>query len=77
MRGRDHQVDSLADCLPELHSQMFLKQPGGCILLEFLGLLGLVGAVTRTYYIGIVEEYWNYVPQGKDVITGKSFSEDK
>ncbi|NP_001178922.2 ferroxidase HEPHL1 [Rattus norvegicus] len=56
---------------------MFLKQPGGCILLEFLGLLGLVGAVTRTYYIGIVEEYWNYVPQGKDVITGKSFSEDK
>ncbi|GAB1293882.1 Ferroxidase HEPHL1 [Apodemus speciosus] len=39
--------------LLELHSQMFLKQPGGCILLEFLGLLGLVGAVTRTYHIGI------------------------
>uniref|UniRef100_A0A5F9CLT1 ferroxidase n=1 Tax=Oryctolagus cuniculus TaxID=9986 RepID=A0A5F9CLT1_RABIT len=53
------------------------KQPAGCILLTFLGLSGLVGAVTRTYYIGIVEEYWNYVPQGKDVITGKSFSEDK
>ncbi|XP_062054294.1 ferroxidase HEPHL1 [Lepus europaeus] len=53
------------------------KQPAGCILLTFLCLSGLVGAVTRTYYIGIVEEYWNYVPQGKDVITGKSFSEDK
>jgi hypothetical protein len=34
-------------------------------------------AVTRTYYIGIVEEYWNYVPQGKDVTTGKIFTEDK
>jgi hypothetical protein len=54
------------------------KQPAGCILfLTFLGLSGLAGAVTRTYYIGIVEEYWNYVPQGKDVITGKSFAEDK
>uniref|UniRef100_G1R633 ferroxidase n=1 Tax=Nomascus leucogenys TaxID=61853 RepID=G1R633_NOMLE len=54
------------------------KQPAGCIfLLTFLGLSGLVGTVTRTYYIGIVEEYWNYVPQGKNVITGKSFTEDK
>ncbi|XP_073936836.1 ferroxidase HEPHL1 isoform X2 [Castor canadensis] len=54
------------------------KQPAGCIFfLTFLGLSGLAGAVTRTYYIGIVEEYWNYVPQGKDVITGKSFAEDK
>uniref|UniRef100_A0A8D0QUF6 Plastocyanin-like domain-containing protein n=1 Tax=Sus scrofa TaxID=9823 RepID=A0A8D0QUF6_PIG len=48
-----------------------------CILLTFLGLSGLVGAVTRTYYLGIVEEYWNYVPQGKNIITGRSFSEDK
>ncbi|XP_008821338.1 hephaestin-like protein 1 [Nannospalax galili] len=57
---------------------MSQKQPTGCtLLLTFLGLPGLIGAVTRTYYIGIVEEYWNYVPQGKDVITGKSFSEDK
>ncbi|XP_006902428.1 PREDICTED: hephaestin-like protein 1 [Elephantulus edwardii] len=53
------------------------EQQVGCILLTFLGLSGLVGAVTRTYYIGIVEEYWNYVPQGKNVITGKSFTEDK
>jgi hypothetical protein len=54
------------------------KQPAGCILfLTFLGLSGLAGAVTRTYYIGIVEEYWNYVPQGKDVTTGKIFTEDK
>ncbi|ELV13535.1 Hephaestin-like protein 1 [Tupaia chinensis] len=54
------------------------KQQGSCtFLLTFLGLCGLVGAVTRTYYIGIVEEHWNYVPQGKDVITGKSFTEDK
>ncbi|XP_065737954.1 ferroxidase HEPHL1 isoform X1 [Phocoena phocoena] len=54
------------------------KRPAGCILLlTFLGLSGMVGAVTRTYHIGIVEEYWNYVPQGKNVITGKSFAEDK
>uniref|UniRef100_A0A8C4LVS5 ferroxidase n=1 Tax=Equus asinus asinus TaxID=83772 RepID=A0A8C4LVS5_EQUAS len=58
---------------------MFLySQQANCILLlTFLGLSGLVGAVTRTYHIGIVEEYWNYVPQGKNVITGKSFTEDK
>uniref|UniRef100_A0A8C4PN88 ferroxidase n=1 Tax=Equus asinus asinus TaxID=83772 RepID=A0A8C4PN88_EQUAS len=43
--------------------------PANCILLlTFLGLSGLVGAVTRTYHIGIVEEYWNYVPQGKNNI---------
>ncbi|XP_007936288.1 ferroxidase HEPHL1 [Orycteropus afer afer] len=54
------------------------EQQAGCIfLLTFLGLSGLVGTVTRTYHIGIVEEYWNYVPQGKNVITGKSFTEDK
>ncbi|KAF7464647.1 hypothetical protein GHT09_006339 [Marmota monax] len=54
------------------------EQPAGCILLlAFLGLSGLVGAVTRTYHIGILEEYWNYVPQGKNVITDTSFSEDK
>ncbi|XP_072582287.1 ferroxidase HEPHL1 isoform X2 [Vulpes vulpes] len=54
------------------------KQQADCILLfTFLGLSGLVGAVTRTYHIGIVEEYWNYVPQGKNVVTGGSFSEDK
>ncbi|XP_075404832.1 ferroxidase HEPHL1 [Tenrec ecaudatus] len=54
------------------------EQQAGCIvLLTFLGLSGLVGTVTRTYHIGIVEEYWNYVPHGKNIITGKSFAEDK
>uniref|UniRef100_G1M2N6 ferroxidase n=1 Tax=Ailuropoda melanoleuca TaxID=9646 RepID=G1M2N6_AILME len=54
------------------------KQQADCIVLfTFLGLSGLVGAVTRTYHIGIVEEYWNYVPQGKNIVTGGSFSEDK
>ncbi|XP_062950422.1 ferroxidase HEPHL1 [Cynocephalus volans] len=54
------------------------KLQAACILLlTFLGLSGLVGAVTRTYHIGIVEEYWDYVPEGKNVITGESFTEDK
>ncbi|ELK16486.1 Hephaestin-like protein 1 [Pteropus alecto] len=54
------------------------KQQADCILLiPFLGLSVLVGAVTRTYHLGIVEEYWDYVPQGKNIITGKSFAEDK
>lgn len=76
--GGTGSVVSCADCLPELHPQMPQKRPAGCILLlTFLGLSGMVGAVTRTYHIGIVEEYWNYVPQGKNVITGKSFAEDK
>lgn len=54
------------------------KKQAACILLiTYLGVSGLVGAVTRTYHIGIVEEYWDYVPQGKNIITGKSFAEDK
>ncbi|KAK2498280.1 hypothetical protein MC885_002500 [Smutsia gigantea] len=53
------------------------QQADRILLFTFLGLSGLAGAVTRTYHIGIVEEYWNYVPQGKNVITGKSFEEDK
>ncbi|XP_055971194.1 ferroxidase HEPHL1 [Sorex fumeus] len=54
------------------------KRKAACtLLLVFLGLAGPGGAVTRTYHLGIVEEYWDYVPQGKNVITGKSFAEDK
>lgn len=54
------------------------EQQASCLLLlVFLGLPGPADSVTRTYYLGIMEEYWDYVPQGKNVITGKSFSEDK
>lgn len=76
--GGTGRVASCTRCWPELHSQMPWKQQAACILLiTFLGVSGLVGAVTRTYHIGIVEEYWDYVPQGKNIITGKSFAEDK
>uniref|UniRef100_A0A8C6CTP9 Uncharacterized protein n=1 Tax=Moschus moschiferus TaxID=68415 RepID=A0A8C6CTP9_MOSMO len=50
------------------------RQADSILLLTLLGLSGLVDTVTRTYHIGIVEEYWNYVPQGKNVITGKILS---
>lgn len=76
--GGTGRAASCAGCFPELDPQMPRKQHADCILLfTFLGLSGLAGAVTRTYHIGIVEEYWNYVPQGKNVITGKSFEGDK
>lgn len=76
--GGTGRVASCTRCWPELQSQMPWKQQAACILLiTFLGVSGPVGAVTRTYHIGIVEEYWDYVPQGKNVITGKSFAEDK
>lgn len=76
--GGTGRVASCTHCLPELYSQMPRKQQADCILLiTFLGLSALVGAVTRTYHVGIVEEYWDYVPQGKNIITGKSFAEDK
>lgn len=53
------------------------RQAACTLLLIFLGLAEPGGAVTRTYHLGIVEEYWDYVPQGRNVITGKSFAEDK
>ena len=76
--GGTGRVGPCAGCWPKLHPQMpWKRQADSILLLTLLGLSGLVGAVTRTYHIGIVEEYWNYVPQGKNVITGKSFAEDK
>uniref|UniRef100_A0A674K7B4 ferroxidase n=1 Tax=Terrapene triunguis TaxID=2587831 RepID=A0A674K7B4_9SAUR len=51
---------------------------GGCMLaLKFLWLFVLVEATTRTYYVGIVEENWDYAPTGKDLITGQSLTEDE
>ncbi|ETE62956.1 Hephaestin-like protein 1, partial [Ophiophagus hannah] len=34
-------------------------------------------AATRIYYIGAVEEYWDYAPSGKNQITGQKLTEDK
>uniref|UniRef100_A0A669P598 ferroxidase n=1 Tax=Phasianus colchicus TaxID=9054 RepID=A0A669P598_PHACC len=31
----------------------------------------------RTYYLGIVEENWDYAPSGKNLITGQNLLEDK
>uniref|UniRef100_A0A8C0H0B5 ferroxidase n=1 Tax=Chelonoidis abingdonii TaxID=106734 RepID=A0A8C0H0B5_CHEAB len=51
---------------------------GGCMLaLKFLWLFVLVEATTRTYYVGIVEENWDYAPTGKNLITGQSLTEDE
>ncbi|XP_044875716.1 ferroxidase HEPHL1 [Mauremys mutica] len=50
----------------------------GCKLaLKFLWLFVLVEATTRTYYIGIVEENWDYAPTGKNLITGQTLTEDE
>ncbi|KAG8519285.1 Hephaestin-like protein 1, partial [Galemys pyrenaicus] len=51
-------------------------QAACALLLGLLGPAGPAGAATRTYHLGVVEEYWDYVPQGKNVVTGRGFSED-
>uniref|UniRef100_A0A670YAF9 ferroxidase n=1 Tax=Pseudonaja textilis TaxID=8673 RepID=A0A670YAF9_PSETE len=49
-----------------------------CILISIiLQFLILVQAATRIYYIGAVEEYWDYAPSGKNQITGQKLTEDK
>uniref|UniRef100_A0A8B9PR67 Uncharacterized protein n=1 Tax=Apteryx owenii TaxID=8824 RepID=A0A8B9PR67_APTOW len=51
---------------------------GGCLrTLGFLWLFALGEARIRTYYIGIVEENWDYAPSGKNLITGQNLLEDK
>ncbi|KAJ6664911.1 hypothetical protein lerEdw1_005883 [Lerista edwardsae] len=40
-------------------------------------LLGFAQAATRIYYIGIVEENWDYAPSGKNLITGQTLTEDE
>uniref|UniRef100_A0A663LLG8 ferroxidase n=1 Tax=Athene cunicularia TaxID=194338 RepID=A0A663LLG8_ATHCN len=53
-------------------------QCGGCLCaLGFLWLFAMVEAKTRTYYLGIVEENWDYAPSGKNLITGENLLEDK
>ncbi|GAB0180718.1 ferroxidase HEPHL1 [Grus japonensis] len=53
-------------------------QHGGCLrALGFLWLFAVVEAKTRTYYLGIVEENWDYAPSGKNLITGQNLLEDK
>ncbi|PKU34260.1 hephaestin-like protein 1 [Limosa lapponica baueri] len=44
--------------------------------LGFLWLLAAVEAKTRTYYLGIVEENWDYAPSGKNLITGQNLLDD-
>uniref|UniRef100_UPI0010A077F5 LOW QUALITY PROTEIN: hephaestin-like protein 1 n=1 Tax=Podarcis muralis TaxID=64176 RepID=UPI0010A077F5 len=34
-------------------------------------------AATRTYYLGIVEENWDYAPSGENLITGQNLTEDE
>nr|XP_008106315.1 PREDICTED: hephaestin-like protein 1 [Anolis carolinensis] len=53
-------------------------KPAACILpcLILWHLLLAQGSV-RIYYIGIVEEDWDYAPTGKNLITGRSLVEDE
>nr|XP_056714332.1 ferroxidase HEPHL1 [Euleptes europaea] len=51
-----------------------LKQALTCMILWGLAL---GEAVNRIYFLGIVEEYWDYAPTGKDLITGKNLTENE
>lgn len=74
-------VHPAAPCpLPALQSQLQMPpaQHGGYLcVLGFLCLFAVVEAKTRTYYLGIVEEYWDYAPSGKNLITGENLLQDK
>lgn len=74
-------VHPAAACpLPASQSQLQMPpmQRGGCLrALGFLWLFAVVETKTRTYYLGIVEENWDYAPSGKNLITGQSLLEDK
>lgn len=51
---------------------------GGCLrTLGFFCLFSVVETRIRTYYLGIVEENWDYAPSGKNLITGQNLLEDK
>ncbi|KAI4893109.1 hypothetical protein NFI96_020634, partial [Prochilodus magdalenae] len=55
-----------------------MKEKAFCFSLTALALCFTVGeCVTRTYYIGIREEDWNYAPLGKNVVNGKAVTEDE
>ena len=55
-----------------------MKEKALCFWLTVLALcLRLSEGVTRTYYIGIREENWDYAPQGKNVVKGLDISEDE
>ncbi|XP_075448619.1 ferroxidase HEPHL1 [Ascaphus truei] len=51
---------------------------GSILALQLLWpLFQHVESHTRTYYIGIVEENWDYAPSGKNLITEQNISQDK
>ena len=55
-----------------------MKEKAFCFSLTALTLCFALGeCVTRTYYIGIREENWNYAPLGKNVVSGKGVTEDE
>uniref|UniRef100_A0ACB8FHG9 Hephaestin-like 1 n=1 Tax=Sphaerodactylus townsendi TaxID=933632 RepID=A0ACB8FHG9_9SAUR len=51
-----------------------LKQALTCIILWGF-VLGK--ATNRVYFLGIVEEYWDYAPTGMDLITGENLTENE
>lgn len=35
------------------------------------------GRRERVYYVGIIEDDWDYAPSGKNLINGKNYTEDE
>lgn len=46
-------------------------------LISFCTLVGQNEGITRTFFIGIREENWDYAPGGYNHITGKPFTQDE
>lgn len=51
------------------------------LLASFLFFVNLFGAETRSlervYYIGIVEDMWDYAPSGKNLLNEKYIADDR
>ncbi|XP_076837341.1 hephaestin-like protein 1a [Brachyhypopomus gauderio] len=48
-----------------------------CFCFMFFSLFSLIQCVTRTYYIAIREQYWNYDLTGRNLINGDDINNDK
>nr|XP_015196687.1 PREDICTED: hephaestin-like protein 1 [Lepisosteus oculatus] len=62
-----------------LDSSIMKQLRGHQIFFLFLlsSVFGVHECITRTYYIGINEEIWDYAPSGKNLISGRKIGEDE
>lgn len=68
---------SILDC-DQLNMARTLGLFATCLLI-FLLSLGASGehGRERVYYVGIIEDFWDYAPSGKNLLNGKDIEDDE